>query len=65
MELPPQGSDQSDVSLPAISVGALVHLLVLDHAPQALNQNDFVIRLASCTADLDLIALQGKRVKSV
>ena len=39
MAVPPKETDQADFSLPAITVGMDVYLLVFNGAPQALHQD--------------------------
>jgi len=63
MAVPPQETGQADFGLPAIVVGTQVHFLVLDGAPQPLDQDVVVAALPSRPADSDLLGLQpGNKV---
>ncbi len=58
MAVLPQEAGQADLSFPAIAVGTQIHLLVLNSAPQPLNQDVVVATLPAWPADLDLLSLQ-------
>jgi hypothetical protein len=47
MAVPPQEAGQVDFSLPAIAVGAQIHLLILEDSPQPLNEDVVVAALPS------------------
>lgn len=57
--VPPQESGQADFSLPVITVGLQVHLLVFDHAPQTLHQDVVAAALPSQPTDPDPLSLQA------
>jgi len=47
MAIPPQEAVQADFSLPTIAIGTEVNLLVLDRAPQSLDQDIVIATLPS------------------
>jgi hypothetical protein len=58
MAIPPKEAGQAYFSFPTIAVDTEVGLLVLDSAPQSLDQDIVIATLPSLQANLDLFHLQ-------
>jgi hypothetical protein len=62
MTVPPQESGEANFSLPALTAGMQVHLLILECSPQSFKEDIILASLPSLQADSESVSLQAGHV---